>query len=123
MPKRSYANDVGADVYSPRDDIVEVNCTRSIPLGFGLDVPAGYGAFVFPRSSQSNKGITVQLPPVDPGYTGPLHAVITNTSHEAYHIYKGDRIGQLIVLPVVIPDFFIGELKQRGAGSFGSTGK
>ena len=101
LPKRAYANDVGADVYALKDRIIEVGCSAVIGLGFGLDLPAGFGAFIFPRSSQTAKGVDCKLPPLDPGYTGEMHAVIHNSGHEAYHIYRGDRIGQLVVLPVV----------------------
>lgn len=123
LPSRAHANDVGADVYALRDTIIEVGCSRAIPLGFGLDLPAGFGAFIFPRSSQSKEGIDCKLPPLDPGYTGEMHAIIHNGGHEAYHIYAGDRIGQLVILPVALPDFVRDLGETRGAGAFGSTGK
>jgi dUTP pyrophosphatase len=123
LPKRAHANDVGADVYALKDYIIEVGCSRAIPLGFGLDLPAGFGAFIFPRSSQSKRGIDSKLPPLDPGYTGEMHAIIHNGGHEAYHIYAGDRIGQLVVLPVMLPDFVYDLGDARGDGAFGSTGK
>lgn len=92
QPKRAHANDVGADVYALKDRIIEVGCSAVIGLGFGLDLPAGFGAFIFPRSSQTAKGVDCKLPPLDPGYTGEMHAVIHNGGHEAYHIYRGDRM-------------------------------
>lgn len=111
------------DVYALKDRIIEVGCSAVIGLGFGLDLPAGFGAFIFPRSSQTAKGVDCKLPPLDPGYTGEMHAVIHNGGHEAYHIYRGDRIGQLVVLPVVTPDFVLDLGEARGNGAFGSTGK
>ena len=123
LPFRAHANDVGADVFAVRDCIVEVGCTQAIPLGFGLYLPAGFGAFIFPRSSQSKEGYDCLLPPLDPGYTGEMHAIIHNGGHEAYHIYAGDRIGQLIIFPVATPDFVYDLGAGRGAGNFGSTGK
>ena len=45
QPKRAHANDVGADVYALKDRIIEVGCSAVIGLGFGLDLPAGFGAF------------------------------------------------------------------------------
>lgn len=123
LPKRAYANDVGADVYALRDQIVEVGCTAVIGLGFGLELPAGFAAFVFPRSSQTARGVDCKLPPLDPGYTGEMHAVVFNGGPDAYHISRGDRIGQLVVLPVATPDFALDVGAARGAGAFGSTGK
>lgn len=123
LPTRAHANDVGADVYALRNTIIEIGCSQEIPLGFGLDLPVGFGAFIFPRSSQSKRGVDCKLAPLDPGYTGEMHALIHNSGHEAYHIYEGDRIGQLVVLPVALPDFVSDLGEARGAGAFGSTGK
>lgn len=66
QPKRAHANDVGADVYALKDRIIEVGCSAVIGLGFGLDLPAGFGAFIFPRSSQTAKGVDCKLPPARP---------------------------------------------------------
>lgn len=123
FPKRAHANDVGADVYALRDQIIEVGCSAAVPLGFGLDLPAGFGAFIYPRSSQAKEGIDCRLSPLDPGYTGEMHALIHNGGHNAYHIYRGDRIGQLVVLPVMLPDFVPDLGETRGDGAFGSTGR
>lgn len=122
LPMRAHANDVGADVYALQDVIIEVGCSQAIPLGFGIDLPAGFGAFIFPRSSQSVKGIDCRLAPLDPGYTGEMHALIANNGHEAYHIYKGDRIGQLVILSVALPDFVLDLGEERKTAAFGSTG-
>ena len=71
----------------------------------------------------STKGVMCQLSPVDSGYTGELHGIITNTSKVDYEIKKGDRITQIVMSPVVICDFvdeFEGE--ERGDGGLGSSG-
>lgn len=77
----------------------------------------------FRDRARPQRALTAKLPPLDPGYTGEMHAVIHNGGHEAYHIYRGDRIGQLVVLPVVTPDFVLDLSEARGNGAFGSTGK
>ena len=56
-PLRSHANDAGADVYMPFDCTLEPGGIAKIPLGFGLEVPDGYAAYVFPRSSLAAKGV------------------------------------------------------------------
>lgn len=122
-PLRAHANDVGADVYALESFIVSPGQSRVIPLGFGIDLPVGFGAFVFPRSSQCKIGIDCKLAPVDPGYTGEMHALIYNGSYETYRVREGDRIGQLIILPVVIADFVNDMGERRDAGAFGSTGR
>lgn len=122
IPKRAHVTDVGMDVYSPIDIVIHSNETESIDLGFSLEIPNGYGGFICSRSSLSSKGLICDIPPIDPSYTGNIHAIIHNTSNKDYKIHKGDRIGQLVIIPIVIVDF-VNELDSRGNGSFGSTGK
>jgi len=122
-PFRSHANDAGADVYMPFDCTLEPGGIAKIPLGFGLEVPDGYAAYVFPRSSLAAKGVVCELPPVDSGYRGEIHAIVSNVGNEAQTLLKDSRIGQLIIMPVVIADFVRDLGGERGAGAFGSTGK
>ena len=94
-----------------------------VPLGFGIEVPDGYAGYVFPRTSMAVKGLVCELPPVDSGYRGEIHAIISNVSNQTQELSKGSRVGQLVITPVVIADF-VSELGgQRGTGGFGSTGK
>lgn len=121
VPQRAHANDVGADVYSPIDVIIQPHETVRISLGFAIDVPAGYGAFVFPRSGKSSKGLVTLLPPIDPGYTGSITAITLNTSNKPIEIKAGDAIGQLVITPVVVADFISSLGEERGDNGFGST--
>lgn len=127
LPVRSRYNDAGADVYIhvkngaktlrlPPNDVV------TIPLGFGMEIPDGYAAFIFPRSSLSRDGIVCELPPVDSGYRGEIHAIVTNNTGKEKWLKDGTRIGQLVILPVVIADFVPNLGQKRGSGAFGSTG-
>ena len=63
-----------------------------------------------------------ELPPIDSGYTGEVHAIISNVGNREYEIKSGDKVGQLVIMPVLIPDFIFENWKKRGIGSFGSTG-
>ena len=112
-PLRSHANDAGADVYMPFDCTLEPGGIAKIPLGFGLEVPDGYAAYVFPRSSLAAKGVVC----------GEIHAIVSNVGNEARTLPKDSRIGQLIIMPVVIADFVNDLGGERGKGAFGSTGK
>jgi len=123
IPKRAHVNDAGADVFSPRNEVIHPRQICKIPLGFGLRIPDGYAGYIFPRSGLSAKGIVCELPPIDSGYTGEVHAIVSNVSDEAYEIKENDKIGQLIIMPVVIPEFTFEEWKERGTGAFGSTGR
>ena len=90
-PLRSHANDAGADVYMPFDCTLEPGGIAKIPLGFGLEVPDGYAAYVFPRSSLAAKGVVCELPPVDSGYRGEIHAIVSNVGNDAQMLAKDSR--------------------------------
>ena len=122
-PYRAHDNDAGADVYMPYDCTLQPGEIAKVPLGFGIEVPDGYAGYVFPRSSMAVKGLVCELPPVDSGYRGEIHAIVSNGGNEDQMLAKDSRIGQLIIMPVVIADFVNDMGGQRGAGAFGSTGK
>ncbi len=122
LPLRAHDNDAGADVFSPWQRTIYPGQVLKIPLGFGVEIPDGYVGYIFPRSSLSARGIICQLPPIDSGYRGEIHAVVSNVGLDGYDIKIGDRIGQLVILPVVIADF-VTEKDERGCGAFGSSGK
>lgn len=97
--------------------------------GVRIALPDGYVAFVVPRSGLAAKhGITIVNSPgtVDAGYRGELKVSLLNTdSSNAYDVAVGDRIAQLIVMPVARANFIpVAELPDsaRGAAGFGSTG-
>ena len=122
-PYRAHDNDTGADVYMPYDCTLQPGEIAKVPLGFGIEVPDGYAGYVFPRSSMAVKGLVCELPPVDSGYRGEIHAIISNVSNEAHTISKDTRIGQLVITPVVIADFVSERKDERGTSAFGSTGE
>lgn len=121
-PRRAHENDAGADVFVMEDILLQPHSATKIPLGFGLEVPDGYAAYIFPRSGLSAQGIVCELPPVDSGYRGEIHAIVTNSQPRFYSIKAGDRIGQIVVTPIVIADFITYDIKERGTGAFASTG-
>lgn len=122
LPYRAHDNDAGADVFAPKGYVLNPGSTVKIPLGFGVKLPDGMTGFVFPRSGLSAKGIVCELPPIDSGYRGEIHAVVSNVSCETYTIKKGDRIGQLVIFPCILADFTFEKSAERGEGAFGSTG-
>ena len=122
IPKRAHDNDAGMDVYAPISVLIRPGATVTIPLGFGLELPDGFAGFIFTRSSFARKGLACELPPIDSGYKGQIHAIITNHSVDNYQIKKGDRIGQLIIMPILLPELVEEFGAERGTGAFGSTG-
>ena len=91
-PVRAHDNDAGADVFSPRDQTIYPGQVYKLPLGFGLELPDGYVGYIFPRSSLSARGIVCELPPIDSGYRGEVHAIVSNVGGDGYDIKKGDRM-------------------------------
>ena len=69
------------------------------------------------------KGLVCELPTVESGYRGEIHAFISNVSNQVQALSKGSRVGQLVITPVVIADFVSEPGEQRGTDGFGSTGK
>lgn len=126
LPFRAHNNDAGADVHvclHNEDEMTLMpHATAKIPLGLGLCLPDGYAACVFPRSGLSSKGIVCEIPPVDSGYRGEIHAIVHNGSGKPFDIKNGDRIGQLVIFPIVVADFVTETGPERGDGAFGSTG-
>lgn len=126
LPLRAHYNDVGADVYACFHDrssiTISPGATINVPLGLGLCLPDGYAACVFPRSGLSGIGIVCELPPIDPGYHGEIHAIVHNGGNTSFKISNGDRIGQLVIFPIVIAEFVTETGEERGENRFGSTG-
>lgn len=122
-PRRAHYNDAGADVYLMNDVTLFAHETKRIPLGFGVEIPDGFAGYIFPRGSVSAKGVTTELPPIDSGYRGEIHAVATNNKSVPVKLHAGDRIGQLVVVPVVLAEYVEELDNSRGTGAFGSTGK
>lgn len=121
-PERAHYNDAGADLFAPAAVYIPKGKTVKIPLGFGLEIPDGYMGCVYSRSSLSSVGIVCEMPPIDSGYRGEIHAVITNHTQEMQKLEAGSKIGQLVIHPVILVEFTEDLGKTRGDGGFGSTG-
>lgn len=126
-PTKGHSTDAGYDIYSPIDFLVSAkSISPRINLGVGFEIPKGYVGIITERSSQGKKGYHTLGNIVDHGYTGDVHVTIANESDEVYNINKGDRICQIVVVPVLMEDLeeveeF--ESTERGDGAHGSTGK
>lgn len=129
VPTYARAGDAGADLRSAQAIEIAAGARALVPTGIRIALPEGYVAFVVPRSGLAVKhGITVLNSPgtIDAGYRGEIMVPLHNTDQrEAFQIEEGDRIAQLIVMPVSRAEFQrVSELdeSERGARGFGSTG-
>ncbi len=128
-PAYSHPGDAGADLHSAEALTLGPGERAMVGTGVSIALPDGYAAFVVPRSGLAAKhGITVVNSPgtVDAGSRGEIKVVLLNTdSNVPYDIAVGDRIAQLIVMPVTRAVFVPVETlpgSDRGEGGFGSTG-
>mgnify|MGYP003451345895 FL=1 len=129
VPTYSHPGDAGADLASAEALTIEPGARATVGTGVSIALPDGFAAFVVPRSGLAAKrGITIVNSPgtVDAGYRGEIRVPLLNTAqHEPSAIEIGDRIAQLIVMPVTRAEFIqVDRLpgSHRGDQGFGSTG-
>lgn len=126
LPKRANTTDAGADLRSTEKLEIYPGETKLIDSGVAVKIPQGYGGFVFNRSGQGLKGIIVVngVGVIDSDYRGNIKIPLKNISENIYKIEVGDRIAQLVLMPVILCNFIDSwNDTERGAGGFGSTGK
>jgi dUTP pyrophosphatase len=128
-PAYAHPGDAGADLVASEAVRLEPGQRAVVGTGIRIALPEGFVAFVVPRSGLAAKhGITVVNAPgtVDAGYRGEIKVILLNTDAEhAHDIAVGDRIAQMIVMPVPRVRFIaVDSLPEsaRGEGGFGSTG-
>ncbi|MCS5720473.1 dUTP diphosphatase [Herbiconiux sp. CPCC 203407] len=129
VPSYAHPGDAGADLLSAEAVTLEPGERRLVGTGVSIALPDGHAGFVVPRSGLAAKhGITVVNSPgtIDAGYRGEIKVILLNTdSRVPYDIAVGDRIAQLIVMPVTRAVFVPVQTlpgSDRGEGGFGSTG-
>jgi dUTP pyrophosphatase len=127
-PKRAHPGDAGIDLHARIDVVLEPGEWEMIPTGLAVAVPEGFVGLVAARSGLAARhGLSVVNGPglVDAGYRGEIHAILINHGPDPLELQRGDRIAQLVVVPVALPTLVeVDELPQsvRGAGGFGSSG-
>lgn len=132
VPQRATGGSAGLDLCACIDAPLTLNSgeTALIPTGVAIALPsAEYGAFVFPRSGIAIKhgiGLLNSVGVIDSDYRGEIMVGVINQVKESYTIEPGERIAQMVIMPVsTMPVVEVSELDEtsRGAGGFGSTGK
>lgn len=129
LPAYAHPGDAGADLHSREDFELAPGERRQVGTGVALALPAGYAAFVHPRSGLAARhGVTVVNTPgtIDAGYRGEISVCLVNTDRERpVRFTRGDRIAQLVIQRVARADFHLVEAlpdSARGVGGYGSTG-
>ncbi|MCR5781645.1 MAG: dUTP diphosphatase [Clostridia bacterium] len=131
-PFRATSGSAGADLCAATDAPVTIrpHTAEHIPTGLAIELPSDdCAAFVFARSGLSRKhGIAPVncVGVIDSDYRGEIIVALVNQFDEPYTVMPGERVAQLVVMPVINAEFEkADELSdtERGAGGFGSTGK
>ncbi len=126
LPTRAHPDDAGLDLYNLEDVLLEGGQGKVVKTGIALAIPTGHVGMVADRSSLAKKGIKSAGGIIDAGYRGEVHIVLWNLSKEAVQLKSGERIAQLLILPIATPA--VQEVQtldetQRGKNGFGSTGR
>lgn len=117
-----YDNDAGIDIRLKEELTIAPHSTSTVGCGFGLKLPAGVMAQIITRSSISKQNITIGNAPIDASYTGEIHMMVSNNSDKELSFKRGDRLAQLVVIPIITFSL-VDSLKTRGSNGLGSSGK
>jgi len=128
-PSIAHPGDAGADLTSTDLVTLEPGARATVGTGLSIALPDGFVAFVVPRSGLAAKhGISIVNSPgtVDAAYRGEIRVTLINLDlSETFVVNPGDRIAQLIVMPLARPRFVAVETlpgSHRAEGGFGSSG-
>ncbi|MCH2185202.1 dUTP diphosphatase [Myxococcota bacterium] len=131
LPAPATAGAAGIDLCSAVEGPLELapGERMSVPTGFAVAIPRGFEGQVRPRSGLALKqGLTVLNAPgtIDSDYRGEILVILINHGPESVQVRRGDRIAQLVVAPVSLPESVevdALDATERGGGGFGSTGR
>ena len=123
------AGDAGYDLFVVEGCRIEPGQRALLETGLHLEIPAGFVGLVKDRSSMAAAGLHTLAGVIDSAYRGELKILLVNLTDDTVHISAGQKIAQLLILPVTSPAVeYVDSLDdlsstERGAGGFGSTGE
>ena len=126
-PERAHTYDAGMDLRSPRALQIPANGSGVIDTGVHIEIPKGFAGFLKSKSGLNVKHDITSEGVIDCEYTGSIVVKLYNHGTTSYKVERGDKITQLVILPVDLSDVtVVDEIAQndnRGDGGFGSTGR
>ena len=129
VPERAHETDAGMDIRAMEDTVIPANGSAIFGTGVHVEIPEGCVGMLKSKSGLNVKHGIVTEGVIDEGYTGEIIVKAYNHSKGAVTIERGDKISQLVIMPVRYEKVEIvgseDELKsgERGKNGFGSTGK
>ena len=126
LPKYHHPGDVGMDLFAMETVTIAPGEHYRFWHGFALEFPAGFGAIIMDKGSISKAGFAHMGGVFDAGYRGEYNTHLVNLSDKSYTFEVGDKVSQLVMVPVAIAKLkVVDKLSEsaRGEGKFGSTGR
>ena len=129
VPTKANDGDAGFDLMATEDVVLFPDEPRVVPTGLRIALPLGSAGLVLPRSGLAKKhDVTVANAPglIDSGYRGEVGVLLVNRANTNYHVKRGDRVAQLVIVSLPIAHFALVaslEASERGEGGFGSSGR
>ena len=126
MPTRAYPTDAGLDLYAKEEAVIFPDTVKTVETGVHVEIPSGYVGLLTSKSGlMSKKGVTSRGT-IDSGYTGAIRVTLINHGDRTLKIKAGDKISQLVILPIITPEIEVVDSlgkTARGSKGFGSTGR
>ena len=126
LPQRAHPTDAGADLFALERTVLPPRAITGVRTGVAVELPKNTAGIIWGKSSVESKGIKAMAGLVDEPYRGELLVCMYNLNDTEFVFEAGQKVAQLVVLPVLYPAFEeVKELSEteRGEGRFGSTGK
>jgi dUTP pyrophosphatase len=130
LPTRAHEGDAGLDLYSCEAAHIGPGERWSVGTGVGVEIPAGHAGLILPRSGLArDHGISLVNSPglIDSGYRGELRVLLLNNDPaETFRVKAGDRIAQLVLVPIALAapvETAVLADSARATGGFGSSGR
>lgn len=126
MPTRAHSTDAGLDIKAPEKQIVPARGSAIFNTGVHVAIPSGAAGLLVSKSGLNVKNDIISTGLIDEGYTGEIRVKLYNHSGYDYTVERGDKISQLVVIPVIkelLEPVEMLEETERGNNGFGSSGK
>lgn len=126
IPRRNKSNDTGLDLFCNETVCIPPHSCKLVGTGIAVQPTPDYFTVITSRSSAFKRGLQVNVGIVDTGYRGELKIQVVNITDNPVTVRKGDRVAQLLVIPLVLPQVeVVDDLAEtnRGSDGFGSSGR
>lgn len=125
-PTRAHSTDAGLDLYAMHGGLVKAKQTATFNTGVFVELPQGTAGVLLPKSGLMTRNDILTFGVIDQSYRGEILVHMFNMGGEDYTVKAGDKISQMLIVPVLYePVEIVHQLStgERGTNGFGSTGR